>query len=197
MSKKKNDNERDETMLRKSKIASLNELMDVDAIHQDHIVLKDGYIMAGIKIEPKDLLVLPDDEARLILSRIKNVLDTLLFEVDWGFVFVPNDYSYLENMLRKQYAEDDTSVYQRRIIEADIQKLNAFAHSQYKLTFHATLQGKQDTVLKNLEILYEEMKRALPCSILRQEDYLQQINHVFDTSSYEITQGNFKGDQTL
>ncbi|WP_159649474.1 hypothetical protein [Erysipelothrix aquatica] len=182
-------------MKKNKKIKTLNDFLEIETIAQDHVVLKDSTILAGLKIEPKDLLVASDDEARLVLSRLKNAGDAMNFEVDWGFVFVPNNYSFIENPLREQYYDPETSLEQQLIIEADLQKLAAQSRNQYKLEFHVTIQGSEDLVMRNLEKMMDELKRALPCSVLKEQDYLNAINYYFDVDNYQLTFSAYKGEQ--
>ena len=175
---------------------SIDKFMDIKEIYDNGILLKDGSIVCGIKLNPFDIWTCENAMADKVISTLRYAINQFDFPVYQCMVYSPSSFEELSNALEKELEE--TTEIQQTIIIDDIEKLEEFSLNNKKVEFFLMIKHKnQRTLQKRFGILKSELARGFivkDCSYL---DYSTYLNWLFDFNDNFLVQAYYKGRKML
>lgn len=175
---------------------SIDKFMDIKEIYDNGILLKDGSIVCGIKLNPFDIWTCENAMADKVISTLRYAINQFDFPVYQCMVYSPSSFEELSNALEKELEE--TTEIQQTIIIDDIEKLEEFSLNNKKVEFFLMIKHKNQRILqKRFGILKSELARGFivkDCSYL---DYSTYLNWLFDFNDNFLVQAYYKGRKML
>lgn len=175
---------------------SIDRFMDIKEIYDNGILLKDGSMVCGIKLNPFDIWTCENAMADKVISTLRYAINQFYFPVYQCMVYSPSSFEELSNSLEKEL-EQSTEIQQAIIID-DIEKLEEFSLNNKKVEFFLLIKHKNPRELqKQYGILKTELARGFilkDCSYL---DYLTYLNWLFDLNDNFLSQAYYKGRKML
>lgn len=151
--KDKNSNGKDGVVKMSSKASGTTEnFVPVKAIVNNMIELDSGYKVAGVKVSPKNIFILDENEQFNVIDRLKDFYNTIDFEFWLIIADRPVDISVYIAQLQMQYNEAKDPVI-RKLINEDMSKANDFNDNVSDVEFYFLFKEKNvEMVQKRLDL---------------------------------------------
>lgn len=152
MLKGKSLNGEDGVVKMSSKTSGTTEIfVPVKTIINNMIELDSGYKVAGVKISPKNIFIMDENEQFNTIDRLKDFYNTLDFEFWLVIADRPVDISVYIAQLQMQYNEAKDPVI-RKLINEDLNKANEFNDNVTDVEFYFLFKEK------NIEIIQKKIR---------------------------------------
>lgn len=152
--------EKKQALKKKKEMATTLDWMDIIEIKNACIYLKDGYMVKGIRLQPRNIFLDTAQVQSHIINNIRVALNKITFRIYWGFVFTPVEIDdHLAALLTELDSEDDPVL--KSMIENDLEKAYWFIESHRELEFFLFIKEDDERELqKKMDILISEITRA-------------------------------------
>lgn len=187
--KDKNSNGRDGVVKMSSKASGTTEnFVPVKAIVNNMIELDSGYKVAGVKVSPKNIFILDENEQFNVIDRLKDFYNTIDFEFWLIIADRPVDISVYIAQLQMQYNEARDPVI-RKLINEDMSKANDFNDNVSDVEFYFLFKEKNvEMVQKKIRLMINGLATAGLTSSQANNDDLRSIldNFLNGGTTYEF-----------
>lgn len=187
--KDKNLNGRDGVVKMSSKASGTTEnFVPVKAIVNNMIELDSGYKVAGVKVSPKNIFILDENEQFNVIDRLKDFYNTIDFEFWLIIADRPVDISVYIAQLQMQYNEAKDPVI-RKLINEDMSKANDFNDNVSDVEFYFLFKEKNvEMVQKKIRLMINGLATAGLTSSQANNDDLRSIldNFLNGGTTYEF-----------
>lgn len=187
--KDKNSNGRDGVVKMSSKASGTTEnFVPVKAIVNNMIELDSGYKVAGVKVSPKNIFILDENEQFNVIDRLKDFYNTIDFEFWLIIADRPVDISVYIAQLQMQYNEAKDPVI-RKLINEDMSKANDFNDNVSDVEFYFLFKEKNvEMVQKKIRLMINGLATAGLTSSQANNDDLRSIldNFLNGGTTYEF-----------
>lgn len=174
--KDKNSNGKDGVVKMSSKASGTTEsFVPVKAIVNNMIELDSGYKVAGVKVSPKNIFILDENEQFNVIDRLKDFYNTIDFEFWLIIADRPVDISVYIAQLQMQYNEARDPVI-RKLINEDMSKANDFNDNVSDVEFYFLFKEKNvEMVQKKIRLMINGLATAGLTSSQANNDDLRSI----------------------
>ena len=187
--KDKNLNGKDGVVKMSSKASGTTEnFVPVKAIVNNMIELDSGYKVAGVKVSPKNIFILDENEQFNVIDRLKDFYNTIDFEFWLIIADRPVDISVYIAQLQMQYNEAKDPVI-RKLINEDMSKANDFNDNVSDVEFYFLFKEKNvEMVQKKIRLMINGLATAGLTSSQANNDDLRSIldNFLNGGTTYEF-----------
>ncbi len=187
--KDKNSNGKDGVVKMSSKASGTTEnFVPVKAIVNNMIELDSGYKVAGVKVSPKNIFILDENEQFNVIDRLKDFYNTIDFEFWLIIADRPVDISVYIAQLQMQYNEAKDPVI-RKLINEDMSKANDFNDNVSDVEFYFLFKEKNvEMVQKKIRLMINGLATAGLTSSQANNDDLRSIldNFLNGGTTYEF-----------
>lgn len=160
----------------------------VKAIVNNMIELDSGYKVAGVKVSPKNIFILDENEQFNVIDRLKDFYNTIDFEFWLIIADRPVDISVYIAQLQMQYNEAKDPVI-RKLINEDMSKANDFNDNVSDVEFYFLFKEKNvEMVQKKIRLMINGLATAGLTSSQANNDDLRSIldNFLNGGTTYEF-----------
>lgn len=160
----------------------------VKAIVNNMIELDSGYKVAGVKVSPKNIFILDENEQFNVIDRLKDFYNTIDFEFWLIIADRPVDISVYIAQLQMQYNEARDPVI-RKLINEDMSKANDFNDNVSDVEFYFLFKEKNvEMVQKKIRLMINGLATAGLTSSQANNDDLRSIldNFLNGGTTYEF-----------
>ncbi len=187
--KVKSSNGKDGVVKMSSKASGTTEnFVPVKAIVNNMIELDSGYKVAGVKVSPKNIFILDENEQFNVIDRLKDFYNTIDFEFWLIIADRPVDISVYIAQLQMQYNEARDPVI-RKLINEDMSKANDFNDNVSDVEFYFLFKEKNvEMVQKKIRLMINGLATAGLTSSQANNDDLRSIldNFLNGGTTYEF-----------
>lgn len=188
--KDKNLNGEDGVVKMSSKTSSgtTESFVPVKAIVNNMVELDSGYKVAGVKISPKNIFILDENEQFNVIDRLKDFYNTIDFEFWLVIADRPVDISVYIAQLQMQYNEARDPVI-RKLINEDMNKANDFNDTVSDVEFYFLFKEKNvEMIQKKIRLMINGLANAGLVSSQATNDDLRSIldNFLNGGTTYEF-----------
>lgn len=187
--KVKSSNGKDGVVEMSSKASGTTEnFVPVKAIVNNMIELDSGYKVAGVKVSPKNIFILDENEQFNVIDRLKDFYNTIDFEFWLIIADRPVDISVYIAQLQMQYNEARDPVI-RKLINEDMSKANDFNDNVSDVEFYFLFKEKNvEMVQKKIRLMINGLATAGLTSSQANNDDLRSIldNFLNGGTTYEF-----------
>ncbi len=147
----------------------------VKAIINNMIELDNGEKVAGVKISPKNIFIMDENDQFNVIDRLKDFYNTIDFEFWLVIADRPVDISVYIAQLQMQYNNAKDPVI-RKLINEDLKKANDFNEDVTDVEFYFLFKDKSpDMVQKKLRLMINGLANAGLASGQATNDDLRSI----------------------
>lgn len=160
----------------------------IKAIINNMIELDSGYKVAGVKVSPKNIFILEENDQFNVIDRLKDFYNTIDFEFWLVIADRPVDISVYISQLQIQYNEARDPVI-RKLINEDLNKANEFNDSVSDVEFYFLFKEKNvETIQKKVRLMINGLANAGLTSSQANNDDLRSIldNFLNGGTTYEF-----------
>lgn len=180
----------------KKKVFTTLDWLDVLDIADDQILLKDGTMVRGIKIKPRNIFIDNYSVQRNIINNLRLAFNKIPFKLYFGFVFTPVDMDEHMAELLVQMEHEENPVL-KKMIRNDIEKANWFMDTHKELGFYIMVKGKDiRQIEKEMDFLIDVMTYAgFTMKKLDDRDFYDYLAYIFENESindFYFSRGVFK-----
>lgn len=188
--KGKNSNGKDGVLSMSSKTSSgtTESFVPVKAIINNMVELDNGEKVVGIKVYPKNIFIMDDNEQFNVIDRLKDFYNTLDFEFWLVIADRPVDISVYIAQLQMQYNEAKDPVI-RKLINEDMNKANDFNDTVSDVEFYFLFKEKNvEMIQKKIRLMINGLANAGLVSSQATNDDLRSIldNFLNGGTTYEF-----------
>lgn len=155
-----------------SKVSSTTEsFVPVKAITNNMIELDNGYKVTGVKVSPKNIFIMDDNEQFGVIDGLKDFYNTLDFEFWLVIADRPVDISVYIAELQMRYNQAQSPVI-RKLINQDLRKAEEFNDEVSDIEFYILFKEKNiELVQKKIRLMINGLANAgLTASQANNED---------------------------
>ena len=170
--------------------------LDVADVKDNVMYLKNGEMVVGIKLQPRNIFIDPNEVQRRIVNNLRISLNKLKFPIYWGFVFTPVDLTeHISQLLIQLEQEEDFVI--KGMIQNDLDKAYWFSENYRELGFFLMIKEKDKTKLtKKYEMLVSELQGSVfNLRELGYNDYYVYLAYLFENetiNNFYFSRGVFK-----
>lgn len=147
----------------------------VKAIINNLIELDNGEKVAGIKVAPKNIFIMDENDQFAVIDRLKDFYNTLDFEYWLVIADRPVDISVYIAQLQMQYNNAKDPVI-RKLINEDLRKANDFNEDVSDVEFYFLFRDKNmDMIQKKIRLMINGLASAGLASSQANNDDLRSI----------------------
>lgn len=162
----------------------------VKDISNNLILLDNGYKVAGVKVVPRNLFILEENEQFAIIDNLKNMYNTFDFEFWLVVTDRPVDIAVYIAQLQTQFNQSQSSLV-RKLVSQDIQKANMFVNEGVSdVEFYFMFKGKNDDLIqKRLRLIINGLASSGLASSQATNDDLRMVLDSFLNGGEKSTFG--------
>lgn len=150
-------------------------LVPVRAIVNNMIELDDGYKVAGVKVAPKNIFILEDNDQFNVIDGLKDFYNTLDFEFWLVIADRPVDISVYIAELQMMYNQVQSPII-RKLINQDLSKANDFTDEVSDVEFYLLFREKNvEMVQKKIRLMINGLANAGLASSQANNDDLRSV----------------------
>ena len=175
-------------MSSKTSSGTTESFVPVKAIVNNMVELDSGYKVAGVKISPKNIFILDENEQFNVIDRLKDFYNTIDFEFWLVIADRPVDISVYIAQLQMQYNEARDPVI-RKLINEDMNKANDFNDTVSDVEFYFLFKEKNvEMIQKKIRLMINGLANAGLVSSQATNDDLRSIldNFLNGGTTYEF-----------
>ena len=162
----------------------------VKDISNNTIILDNNFKVAGVKIVPRNLFILEEQDQYAILDQLKNMYNTFDFEFWLVVTDRPVDIAVYIAQMQTQFNQVQSSI-ARKLISQDIQKANQFINEGVSdVEFYFLFKEKNDEVIqKRIRVIINGLAGAGLASSQANNEDLRMILDSFLNGGEKSTFG--------
>lgn len=175
-------------MSSKTNGSSSESFVPVKTIVNNMIELDNGYKVAGVKVSPKNIFIMEENEQFNVIDRLKDFYNTIDFEFWLVIADRPVDISVYIAQLQMQYNEARDPVI-RKLINEDLNKASEFNDNVSDVEFYFLFKEKNiEIVQKKIRLMINGLASAGLTSSQASNDDLRSIldNFLNSGTTYEF-----------
>ncbi len=175
-------------MSSKTSSGTTESFVPVKAIINNMVELDNGEKVVGIKVYPKNIFIMDDNEQFNVIDRLKDFYNTLDFEFWLVIADRPVDISVYIAQLQMQYNEAKDPVI-RKLINEDMNKANDFNDTVSDVEFYFLFKEKNvEMIQKKIRLMINGLANAGLVSSQATNDDLRSIldNFLNGGTTYEF-----------
>lgn len=158
-----------------SKASTTESFIPVKAILNNMIELDSGYKVAGVKVAPKNIFIMDDNEQFGVIDGLKDFYNTLDFEFWLVIADRPVDISVYIAELQMMYNQAQSPVI-RKLINQDLNKAEQFSDDVSDVEFYLLFKEKNvEIVQKKIRLMINGLANAGLTSSQANNDDLRSI----------------------
>ena len=169
-------NGKDGVLKMSSKINSTTEgFVPVKAIINNMIELDSGFKVAGVKIYPKNIFILEDNEQFNVIDSLKDLYNTIDFEFWTVMTDRPVDISVYIAQLQMMYNKAQSPII-RKLINQDLNKAKDFSDTVSDVEFYILFKDRNiEIIQKKIRLIINGLANAGLASSQANNDDLRSI----------------------
>lgn len=169
-------NGKDGALKMSSKINSTTEgFVPVKAIINNMIELDSGFKVAGVKIYPKNIFILEDNEQFNVIDSLKDLYNTIDFEFWTVMTDRPVDISVYIAQLQMMYNKAQSPII-RKLINQDLNKAKDFSDTVSDVEFYILFKDRNiEIIQKKIRLIINGLANAGLASSQANNDDLRSI----------------------
>lgn len=162
-------------MSTKNSSITTESFVPVKAIVNNMIELDSGFKVAGVKIAPKNIFIMEENEQFSVIDGLKDLYNSLNFEYWLVVTDRPVDISVYIAEMQMKYNQVTNPVV-RKLINQDLKKAEDFNESVSDIEFYILFKDKNiDNIQKNIRIIINGLAIAGLASSQANNDDLRSI----------------------
>lgn len=143
-----------------TKIDNTESFVPIKNIVNNMIELDSGFNVAGVKVVPKNIFILSEDDQYVVLDRLKDFYNTLDFEFWLVVADRQVDIAVYIAELQMQYNKAQSPVI-RKLISQDLSKAKDFSDNVSDIEFYFLFKDKNvDTIQKKIRLIINGLADA-------------------------------------
>ena len=147
----------------------------IKKIENNMIVLDNGYFVAGVKVSPKNIFIMEENEQFSIIDGLKDFYNSLDFEFWLVIADRPVDISVYIAEMQMMYNQVNDPI-RRKLINQDLNKANDFGDNVSDIEFYFLFRDKNiDIIQKKIRLIISGLSNARMVGSLANNDDLRSI----------------------
>lgn len=172
------------------------EWLDIAEIKDNAMYLKNGEVVIGVKLKPRNIFIDPAEVQRRVVNNLRITLNKLKFPIYWGYVFSPVDLTEHSSQLLIQLEQEEDYVI-KSMIQNDLDKATWFSENYRELGFFLMIKDiDKAKLIKKYEMLVGELQSSgFNLRELGDNDYYDYVAYLFENetiSNFYFSRGIFK-----